>query len=293
MQKGEVIPFLGVDAVFPRLRKVLSERLARFTGVDATKSSSLTLLSQYCEMKVSRRKLYDKVAEILAEELDHTSTTVHELLVTLEKPLIVMTTMCDLLLENLFRDKNKKYILLTHLLNPRNPEYKGKVVVKYFHGADAEETKDKILAPQHLVIQDKELEEYSIIYKLQGCLDLPNLDIDGEKGDSLVISEKDYLSLLKWFSIPNVLARPLQENMLLFLGCSMQDWSFRVLIHTLLRDIKYLDCRPHAVRKTDDDIEKAFWRGIGQGEKTLELIEQELSSFLSELAEEMEVSLNV
>ena len=103
-----------------------------------------------------------------------------------------------------------------------------------------------------------------------------------------MISEKDYLSFLEWFTIPEPLSRPLKTKMLLFLGCSMQDWYFRILIHILFRDCKHLLRQPHAVRKPADPIEDLCWRR----DKNVEIIEEELSDFITELAEEMEIEKN-
>ena len=289
LKKGEVIPFLGVCAMLPILQKALSGKMSELTGLDPT-SSPLTLLSQYYELTTSRRDLYDKIKETLLQELELKPTEVHRLLAKVDAPLIVITTMYDPLLEEVFQAQDKKYVLIAHLANPRNEGDRGKVVVKYFHGKDKGETQGELLSPERLLIEgiEEKMQTYSVIYKIQGSLNLRNQDVE-EEGDSLVISEKDYLSFLEWFTIPEPLNRPLKTKMLLFLGCPMKDWNSRLLLHTIFRDRQHMQRQPYAVRKPDDPIEEIYLRK----DKGIELIEEDLSDFITELAEDMEINLNV
>lgn len=286
LKEGKVIPFLGTNAVLPVFQKVLSEKMAELIEPDP-EFSSLPLCSQYFEWRMSREDLYDKVKKALLEELDLKPVKIHRLLAMVDKPLIVMTTLYDSLLEEVFQAHDKKYILITQLINSQREDYRGKVVVKYFHGKEKGETKAEILSSKRSKIEY--LDSYSLIYKIQGSLELPSHDVD-EK-DSLIISEEDYLSFLEWFSIPEPLNHPLQTKMLLFLGCSMRDWSFRVLIHAILRNIEPTR-KTHVVRKPDDANEEIYWsRYREEKRKGIEFIEKDLSEFIIELAEDMDINL--
>ncbi len=64
---------------------------------------------------------------------------------------------------------------------------------------------------------------------------------------SIVLTENDYLEFLVKMArsrsqggpeiVPNIIRSALADNPLLFIGYSMQDWTFRVLFHGLLRDV--------------------------------------------------------
>jgi hypothetical protein len=77
-----------------------------------------------------------------------------------------------------------------------------------------------------------------LVYHLHGSMDLPK---------SLVLTESDYLEFLVKITnsrdddalriIPSAILSALTDNPLLFIGYSLQDWTFRVLFHGLLRTI--------------------------------------------------------
>ncbi len=108
LKKGNVIPFLGMDAAILSLKKELSRKMARLTGLDQN-ASPLTLMSQYYETKTSRYDLYDTIKETVLEELELQSPRAHRLLATVEKPLIVLTSMYDSMLEKAFQEQDKRY----------------------------------------------------------------------------------------------------------------------------------------------------------------------------------------
>lgn len=77
-----------------------------------------------------------------------------------------------------------------------------------------------------------------LIYHLHGRMQTPK---------SLVLTESDYLEFLVRITasrdddplrlIPGAILSALTDNPLLFVGYSLQDWTFRVLFHGLLRAI--------------------------------------------------------
>lgn len=71
-----------------------------------------------------------------------------------------------------------------------------------------------------------------LVYHLFGCLDQP---------ESMVLSEDDFFEYMMWVNnlsaqlrIPDLLVRAYREKSLLFLGFSMNDWSFRLLYRSIL-----------------------------------------------------------
>ena len=77
-----------------------------------------------------------------------------------------------------------------------------------------------------------------LVYHLHGSMQTPK---------SLVLTESDYLEFLVKIAtsrddealrlIPSAILSALTDNPLLFIGYSLQDWTFRVLFHGLLRTI--------------------------------------------------------
>jgi hypothetical protein len=77
-----------------------------------------------------------------------------------------------------------------------------------------------------------------LVYHLHGSMQTPK---------SLVLTESDYLEFLVKITarrddealrlIPSAILSALTDNPLLFVGYSLQDWTFRVLFHGLLRTI--------------------------------------------------------
>jgi hypothetical protein len=77
-----------------------------------------------------------------------------------------------------------------------------------------------------------------LVYHLHGSMQTPK---------SLVLTESDYLEFLVKITtshddealriIPSAILSALTDNPLLFIGYSLQDWTFRVLFHGLLRTI--------------------------------------------------------
>jgi hypothetical protein len=85
-----------------------------------------------------------------------------------------------------------------------------------------------------------------LIYHLHGSVSTPK---------SLVLTEDDYLEFLVNIAraqaeddrrlVPSSILAALTTRPLLFIGYSLQDWTFRVLFHGLLRAIPDIHRRPH------------------------------------------------
>jgi hypothetical protein len=87
------------------------------------------------------------------------------------------------------------------------------------------------------VPSDRPLPQEPLVFYLHGSIQTPK---------SLVLSEADYLEFLVNITasregdgprlIPSVVLAAMADNPLLFIGYSLEDWTFRVLFHGLLRD---------------------------------------------------------
>jgi hypothetical protein len=93
----------------------------------------------------------------------------------------------------------------------------------------------KDLAPSVLSGDYKPTVEEPLIFHLHGHIDFPQ---------SMVLTEDDYLEFLVKFSkesrlrfLPAVVRRSFAYNSLLFVGYSLADWNFRVLLRSVLESL--------------------------------------------------------
>jgi SIR2-like domain len=85
-----------------------------------------------------------------------------------------------------------------------------------------------------------------LVYYLHGSINKPR---------SMVLTENDYLEFLVKIAstrdseelrlIPSAILSALTDNPLLFIGYSLQDWTFKVIFHGLLRNISGVHRRRH------------------------------------------------
>src|SRR5262249_48202169 len=131
---------------------------------------------------------------------------------------VIVTTNYDTLLEQAFRDAGKPYDLIVYPAD--NREY-ANGVLRWPHGA-AEPEK---LKPNELDIED--LGKTITIYKIHG-----SVRPEGERWDSFVITEEDYIRFLGRMgqAVPSALREYFLQREFLFLGYGLRDWNMRVLL---------------------------------------------------------------
>ena len=107
--------------------------------------------------------------------------------------------------------------------------------------------------------------------------------------DSVVLTETDYVDFLAadmLKKIPTKIVQLLRDARLLFLGYSLEDWNFRVLLQRLhkLQKQRGLEARRHwAFLKDPDPVETKFWEKRG-----VNLYHQSLDNFLSNLVKKIQ-----
>ncbi|MCP4285517.1 MAG: hypothetical protein GY792_13850, partial [Gammaproteobacteria bacterium] len=172
--------------------------------------------------------------------------------------MLVVTACYDTLLEQMFQEQGKKYVVVTHISYADDEGSVGKVVVQYSDRPDEAE----ICLSDELSI---DLDEWWVFYKIQGTFDLCLKGLGGkEEVDSIIISESDYVAFLSRLSdqhrtIPTLFMRPFQQRMFLFAGYYMSDWNFRTVAHILREDEKIRKIKGYAVRKGASGFEQHHW----------------------------------
>jgi hypothetical protein len=223
-----------------------------------------------------RGVLYDNLRDIYQPDpYVYRPAPIHRFLARLPHPLLMLSTTYDTLLEDAFDEVGKKYAVVAHILHAESTD-RGKIAVQY---SDRKDTVRKYPA-QDLVI---DLSTWSVIYKLCGTFGLVDPEAD-EEIDSIVISEEDYLALVKLLdhpqsTIPNQLARQFKKRMLLFLGYGISDWNFRAVVDVIEGKGNFRRIQPYAIDETATEFERLYWES-----KRVRLLQTNLRAFIRELS---------
>lgn len=187
-------------------------------------------------------------------------------MVARQRPLLLITTNYDDMVERAFRTAEPEP-LPYHLVVTAIEEG----VVKYQRpNSNKLETVD----PQSLKVS---LDEASIIYKMHGSINRHRQD---DEEDYYVITEEDYVSFLGSMLIPSMIAALLMTRRFLFLGYSLRDWNFRVM---LSRALQAEAKKSWAIQRKPNTIEKRLWE-----KKNVEIYDMDLAEFCDDLSAHIE-----
>lgn len=217
LQNGECTPFIGAGACGSRLPvgKHLSLELARALRYPFTDPDELMRVSQFGAWRHFGPLAFKRrVAKFLNDALQPSSSgvDVHRILAGFPLPIYITTNYDNLMVEAL-RAAGK------------NPIHRHYPWYTDNNGNRRKSRAERIPTPTA---------EEPLVYHLHGT---------GDDCESMVISEADYHTYLanltlesageNW-SIPAPVIGALARRSLLFVGYSLQDWTFRVLFHGLL-----------------------------------------------------------
>ena len=144
--------------------------------------------------------------------------------------------------------------------------------VKY---QDPQSTVLEVVDPLTLKIS---LQQASIIYKMHGSICRNNIQPDSQ----FVITEEDYVTFLGRVLVPPVISALFMTRRFLFLGYSLRDWNFRVMLSHHLQDCGKLK-KSWAIQSKPNTIEKKLWE-----KKNVEIFDMDLIDFSRQLGEEIE-----
>lgn len=290
---GMVIPFLGSGASLCRR----TPKGAEWTSLDAQRKRQITYIPTASELATylaeeasfpDKEKDLAKVAQyfdaingrgLLNKRLNgifngnYPYTTLHSYLATTtknQKPLLIVTTNYDDLLERAFDDAQCPYDLVVHTTDPDL----GEQLLWWSYG---QQTPEKVLAKDLWI----ELDERSVIYKMHGAVDR-RLNVH----EQYVITEDDYIEfltrLIKKSAIPNIFAIPFQKRPFLFLGYGLYDWNLRVVLSRIDREFR----RPNqkikswAIQLKKNVVEQKVWSSRNVG-----VFYQDIEDFVAKLKE--------
>jgi len=279
LEAGMVVPFLGAAAsrvgcvgnapgTLPSGRS-LSEALAldaRFPAQDAADNWDLAKVSSYYVDGSSRSALRRKLRDVFASG-SYKPNSLHRLLASVSRTLLIVTTNYDTLLEEAFKDAGKDFDVIVYPAD--NREY-ANALLWWKHGATE---------PVKLKSNDfdeEDLGKTTTIYKLHGSV-RPHTD----KWDNFVITEEDYIRFLSRMNqaVPGAFRKYFSTRFFLFLGYGLNDWNLRVL----LREVGASEAVSWAILHQPSPFETVLWN-----RRKVTLFNVTLEEFVAEMEAELQ-----
>ena len=276
LQRGKVIPFLGAAAssagTSVKSAQELTQDLIELSGYPEEEDRTLTKVAQYHEECVAgRTPLYNYLrATFYVSHRDGTPSLVAKLLADVKCPHIV-TTNYDPLVERAFELAGHPYVVVTHITN-RSHEKWGYVLVQRSEQA----TEVQEIHPKDFVMGD--YKNQTIIYKIHGTFG--GADLLGPEVDTIVVTENDYVDfmvMIQQQKLPNALVRDFQQKHFLFLGYSLTDWNFRVILRRIQIEAELgKDYRSWAIQHKPSMTDQRFW-----AKRNVEVYDVDLDEFVA------------
>jgi SIR2-like domain len=244
LREGQVVPFLGAGVNFgarqPKQRwdesqseflptgPELSRLLAKESGFTSRYEHDLDDLAKVASYYVensARIRLRQRLAEIFKpEHRVFQPCSIHQYLaaVAARKPLLIVTTNFDDLIERALEEKTVPFDLVIH---PADHHEASASVLCWRH-----DVTEPAAVPSNQLHLD--LNERTVVYKIHGTI--------GRKDDigGYVITEEDYEDFLLVMTSNQMVPPPLfmehfHSRHFLFLGYSLRDWNLRVILRNL------------------------------------------------------------
>ncbi|MGD2089185.1 MAG: CHAT domain-containing protein [Candidatus Aminicenantes bacterium] len=279
LHRGEIIPFLGLDLLHlsglpvPSCKEMAQYMAGKvkYTNFNGT----LSMISQYYQMEgYSRGMVMDTVKELVEKEKEPGShNQLYELLSGITKPFLVISTSYDNLLETIFQEKGKRFVVISHHIQSSSVGGLGKLLLKYSHKQEPETPCTSEAISGLKLLEDG----YSIIYKICGCF--------GQYEDNpMMILETDFFAFSRHLEqlIPAYITRQFPGRGFLFLGYNLEEWQNRLIANALLEKRTHRDDSSFAAWENPTPYERAFWKS-----HQVDLYDLELTGFVKRLHESM------
>ena len=268
LRNSTVVPFLGAGASvagvpegpwrLPTGAELTAELVAALEPYPGGAKDQLTKVAQFwVDCQFGRADLYEQVRRRFYEDQQHVAPNPTALLLAdIDVPLRIVTTNYDNHLEQAMAQRNRDYRVITHVTNREAPGY-GSLLV-----AEPNGRVDEILDRDFLL---SDFDDIVLIYKMHGSVTHP-LEADRE---TIIITEDDYIDFVTTSNgnrgvPPRALTTLFQKSAFLFLGYSLEDWNFRVMLRLVEQCAKLGSRRHWAIHRHPSLLEVRFWdhRGV-------------------------------
>lgn len=256
IQRGEFVLFLGSGIIKeynaqPLSDTEMAQQLAKNVAQQALQLP-LSSIAEYYDLRNDYgrpfllRELHNKLPK------KHQSIQFYSSLAQLQRPLMLISSAYDDLLEQAFDQYHKPYVELASIINRSHQYDIGNLVLRY---SDTDEPaisiSEESLSSLNLLEQG-----YSIIYKIRGTC-RPTLDND----NSLTLMESDYFRFARYAEriIPSYIAKQFLTHAFLLLACQPQQWEDRLILNTLLEKRGGSGKNCLMLGNCSDDFETAYW----------------------------------
>jgi hypothetical protein len=267
LNRGKIIPFLGSDVLLlsgfpvPSSPDIVGKMAKRVGCPDF--SGTLSMLFQYCESKKKwdRGRIIKEFREMMMEERQKgLSNSLYELLAKIKSAVLVISSSYDDLLEHAFREKGKRFLVLSHYFQTTSDIADGKILLQYDHKTEPEKP---CLAKDLPDLEEETKKGYSIIYKICGYFRVkdPLTPDENEETTPLMIMENDFFAFSRKleYLIPLYITTRFSDLGFLFLGYNLHEWQDRLIADSLLEKCpKKVDS--FTVCENLTPYEWAFWK---------------------------------
>ena len=166
--------------------------------------------------------------------------------------MLLLTTNYDTLLEQAFESLGEPYDLVTYIAEGRDRGL--------FRHLPYDRSPTVIRVPNEYT--EIRLDQRPVIAKIHGAVDRAG------GADSYVITEDHYIDYITRADVgslfPVMLAAKLRTSHFIFLGYSLRDWNFRVMLYRLSGQQEGMTFKHWAMQYRPDPIDRAAWdeRGV-------------------------------
>jgi hypothetical protein len=170
------------------------------------------------------------------------------------RPLLVVTTNYDDLLERAYRQAGVPFDVVTYIAEG---DERGKFMHTPHEGAPCLIVKPDEYQALSIEATSRALQR-AIILKVHGAVDRVN-----PEGDSYVIAEDHYIDYLAQATAATLLPKQLSNKIfgshILFLGYSLRDWNLRAILQRIWSEQKF-KYRSWAIQLNPSSLDLTFWR---------------------------------
>jgi hypothetical protein len=299
LRTGSLIPFLGAAASAAGATAAgrlptgdeLANVLAGLATYPGNEKDPLTKVAQYLEeIPADRGFLLRQIAEIFNSKVSvGYQTAFTRFLARLPRellPKVIITTNYDSLVENTLQGRN--CVVVCQIRKGMNA---GQFLC--YRDSHAPIADSEIVPATELddILDDLRQKDphATVIFKMHGTARM--LTTAGEALDSVVLTENDYVDFLvneRSMKIPASIMEALLKANMLFLGYSLRDWNFRVLLRRISaiqagKSRRKEEGRKHwAILRAPDRVEAKFWE-----KRNVNLYNLDLVQFLDAFARQL------
>lgn len=278
LKRGEIILFLGSD--IPRLVGIDAPDQAMVANALAEKinyedfSGSLSMIAEYYQMKpeYGRRELEIQLNELLPS--GSISVPLYELLAKIDTPMVLISAAYDKLLENIFREAGRKFVVISSLLSADSEFPEGSILIQY---SDRDYPEIPVIE-QELSRNRFMANGYTVIYKIRGSCHSDQEASNGHLADQqtdLTLSEDNYFTFARHADklVPSYITKQFIGRGLLFLGYDPKQWEDRLIVNAILEKRQNTSEPSSTIGTISDRFTRAYWESRNVRQYDIELKE--------------------